>query len=189
MKVLDIGAGKICVADSLNENFSAIKADAALIASPLTREVRLDCEITGITDFAVKAADASTGCTYPLLCGCTTVLGDMRHVSVMTFAQGKLVDIADRTLNLDSQSFCEGDTIKILRLKKIDVALLVDTDILLAKNWQRIASHCDAVLGIARYGSDTDFGYVPTLASLFGKPYAAAFASGEILWGTPPQND
>ena len=103
----------------------------------------------------------------------------------MTFAYGRLVDIADRTLNLSGGDYAEGDSIKILRLKKLDLGVLVDTDILLAKNWKRIAPHCGAVVGIAQDGSDADFGYIPTLSSLFGKPFAAAFSGGEILWGTP----
>lgn len=186
MKVVDISVGKIGVANSLGEKLPESGLDAVLVAEPLLREVKLEGEISGITAFAASVAALSESCDYPLLCGCLTRFGAMRHVSVMTFASGRLADIADRTLNLSAEPYCEGDTIKILRLKRFDAGLLVDTDLLLAKNWQKIAPRCDAVIGIAKCGADVDFGYVPTLASLFGKPYAAAFSGGEILWGTPP---
>lgn len=185
MKVIDIGAAKIGVAQSLREPFGETAVDAALVAEPMLREVRLDGEIKGLTRFAATAADVSRSCDYPILCGCKVLFGSLRHVSIMTFAYGRLVDIADRTLNLSGGDYAEGDSIKILRLKKLDLGVLVDTDILLAKNWKRIAPHCGAVVGIAQDGSDADFGYIPTLSSLFGKPFAAAFSGGEILWGTP----
>ncbi len=184
MKVINVGAGKIGIADSLNEKFVKTGVDAALVAEPMLREVQLDGEIRGITSFAASVAEISGGCDYPLLCGCKTRFGEYEHMSVMTFSAGRLVDIADRTLNLGGDKCRDGDTIKILRLKNFDLGLLVDTDILLAKNWKRIAPKCDVIAGIA-HGIDDDFGYVPTLASLFGKPYAAAFASGEIIWGVP----
>lgn len=184
MKIIDIGIGKIGVAESL-DSLRAAEIDAALIAKPLLNEVKLDSEIAGLTSFAVSAAEISQNFDYPILCGCTTSFNSLRHISVMTFAYGRLADIADRTYNLGGGGYAEGDAIKILRLKKFDLGLLVDTDVLLAKNWHRIASRCDAIASLALGGSDSDFAYVPTLSSIFNKPYAVAFAEGEISWGTP----
>ncbi len=185
MKVVNIGVGKVGVANSLTDALSGETPDVVLIARSMAEEVRLDNEIAGRTAFAAQAAALSAQCACPVLCGCGTRLGEDRRVSVMTFAFGRLVDIADRTLNLSGGDYREGDTIKILRLKNFDLGLLVDTDVLLAGNWKKIAARCDAVACIALAGNDADYGYIPTLASLFAKPYAAAFADGEIMWGNP----
>lgn len=185
MKVIDIGIGKFGVVERENDSFPQSGLDGLLVATPLNKEVALGDEISGVTSFAAQYAAKSKNCNYPLLCGCTTSYGQMRHVSVMTFASGKLVDIADRTFNLDNEKFCEGDTVKVLRLKRFDLGLLVDTDVLLAKNWRKICPYCDAIVSLSRELTAEDYGFVPTLASLFGKPYVAAFASSEILWGTP----
>lgn len=182
---MDIGEGKIGIAESLEEKFPESGPDAVLIAAPMQNDIRLDSEIKGVTAFAASIAARTVKCDYPVLCGCVTRFADLRHVSVMTFGYGRLLDIADRTLNLGGGNFCEGDTIKVLRMKNFDLGLLVDTDVLLAKNWRKIALHCDAVAGIALGCGDADFAYIPTLASLFGKPYAVALSGGEILWGNP----
>lgn len=185
MKVVDIGEGKIGVVESLGEKLPESGLDAVLYAAPMQNDISLDSEIKGVTDFAASVAARTLKCDYPVLCGCVTRFSDLKHVSVMTFGYGRLLDIADRTLNLGGGNFCEGDTIKILRMKKFDLGLLVDTDVLLAKNWKKIAAHCDAVAGIALGNGDADFAYIPTLAALFGKPYAVALSDGEILWGNP----
>lgn len=185
MKVLDVGVVKIGVAESVDGEFEKADIDALLIAGPMKDEVFLDGEIAGVTDFAAGIAARSLTCSYPIFCGCTTRVGNVRHVSVMTFSGGSLADIADRTLNLGGGNYENGDTLKVFRLKKASLGLLVDTDILLAENWKRISPKCDIVAGIAIAGKDADFGYIPTFSSLFLKPYAVAFASGEIMWGTP----
>ncbi len=187
--MIDIGIGKIGVAESLLDQPAESGIDALLVAEPMLREVRLDSEISGVTKFAVSVAALSAKCDYPIFCGCGTRLGSMRHVSVMTFARGKLLDIADRTFNFTYGGYEEGDTIKIMRLKRFDLALLVDTDILLAKNWKRVASQCDAVAGVGVASGDADYAYIPTLSSLFSKPYAMAFADGQVLWGTPTEGE
>ncbi|MCI8596136.1 MAG: hypothetical protein HFE35_04905 [Clostridia bacterium] len=185
MKVIDIGAAKIGVAEKGDKPLKNGVADAVLVAETLKNEVSLGSEIAGASDFARKWAAVSNECGCPVLCGCTTRFGSLRHISVMTFSGGVLADIADRTLNLCGGGYGEGDTIKVLRFKNFDFGLLVDTDILLAKNWKKIAPVCDVIVGIAFSGGDADFGFIPTYASLFGKPYAVAFASGEVLWGNP----
>lgn len=182
---MDIGVGKIGIADSLDDAFPSDGLDAALVAEPMNREVLLDKEIAGISSFAAHVAGKTNRLSYPLLCGCITRLGSVRHMSVMTFSRGRLADIADRTLSLCGGGFTDGDTIKVLRLKRFDMGLLVDTDILLAKNWKRITPQCAAVVCIGKSAGEEDFTYIPTLSSLFGKPYAAVFAGGEILWGDP----
>ena len=185
MKVIDIGIGKIGVAENEDDELPKSGLDAMLVAAPLGSEVALGDEISGVTSFAVKSAAKSTKCDYPILCGCTTVFGKYRHVSVMIFSAGKLADIAVRTFNLCGEEFDESDTVKVLRLKRFDLGLLVDTDILLAKNWRRICPYCDAIASISRQNASEEYAFVPTLASLFGKPYLAAFSTGDILWGTP----
>ena len=182
MKVIDIGAAKIGVAQEGDPPIKSGAVDAVLVAETLKKEVSLGREIAGESDFARKWAAASEKCGCPILCGCTTRFGSLRHVSVMTFSSGVLADVADRTLNLCGGGYGEGDTIKVLRF---NFGLLVDTDILLAKNWIRITPVCDIVVGVAFSGGDADFGFIPTYASLFDKPYAVAFASGEVLWGNP----
>ncbi|MDE6398347.1 MAG: hypothetical protein K2L51_03405 [Clostridiales bacterium] len=183
MEVFDIGIGKIGVADSL-QDLPPSGVDALLVAEPFLREVRLAGEIAGLTAFAASVAALSEQCDYPILCGCRTVFQNVRHISVLTFAGGRLADIADRTASL-SGGYAEGDSLKVFRLKNFRLGLLVDTDVLFADNWKRIAPQCDAVACVALRPSDPDFGYIPTLSSLYGIPYAAAFSGGEILWGTP----
>ncbi len=184
MEIFDIGTGKIGVSDAIAQP-PPDGVDALLVAEPMLREVVLDREIQGLTAFAADVAALSARCDYPILCGCRTRYRTVRHVSVLTFAGGRLLDIADRTVNLDGGNYLEGDSIKVLRLKKFRLGLLVDTDVLLAENWKRLAAQCDAVACIALRPSDADFAYIPTLSSLFGLPYTAAFSDGDILWGTP----
>ena len=181
MRVIDIGVGKVCVGEK-SADLPGKGVDAALIA--LDEEVDFTSEIRGRSVFSVKAAEASLKFGYPLLIGCKTKYGESRHLSVMTFSRGKLADIADRTLNLGG-GFYEGDKIKVLKLKKFNAGLLVDTDVLLYRNWQRISPHCDAVFAIGLKSDEVELSYVPKLAEKFGKPYAVAYADGTTLWGNP----
>ena len=182
MKVIDIGVGKLGVAYAVDEVTDGEDVDAVLLAEK-GREVDLLSEVTGGTAFAANMAALSMRCGVPVLCGTYTRCGSVRHVSILTFAGGRLADVADRTRNLGGGAFAESDTVKVLRLKKFDLGVLVDTDVLLAAHWQRIVEQCDAVVSIAMRSRDIDFGYIPTLSSLFGKPYAVAFSGGDLLWG------
>ena len=182
MKVLDIGVGKIGVCENGLNNLPGGGVDAALIA--LSEEVDFTSEIRGKTAFSVRFAEASIKCDFPILIGCKTKYGEVRHLSVMTFSRGKLADIADRTLNLGG-GFYEGDKIKVLKLNRFNAGLLVDTDILLYRNWQKLSPHCDAVLGIGLNSEDGELSYVPRLAEKFSKPYAVVYADGTTLWGKP----
>lgn len=184
MKVIDIGVGKIGVAESLEDEFPKSGLDAALVAATANRKVNLSHEISGTERFAASGASLTLGCDYPVLCGCVTDFGSGQSVSVMTFARGRLVDIADRTVNLRG-GYVDGDTIKIFRLRRFDIGLLVDTDILFADNWRRINSLCKAVACIGISGSDADFAYIPMLGSMYGLPYVAAFGDGTLLWSNP----
>lgn len=183
MKVIDIGVGKLGVAYAADEVTDGKDVDAILLADAKQGEIDLRSEITGGTAFAANMAALSLECSVPILCGGYTRYGEVRHVSVLTFAGGRLADVADRTRNLGGGTWAESDTVKVLRFKKFDLGVLVDTDILLAAHWQRIVERCDAVACIAMRSRDIDFGYIPTLSSLFGMPYAVAFTSGELLWG------
>lgn len=155
--------------------------DALLVTKQPQSEVRLESEIAGLTEFAARTAQLTAHCDYPVLCACRTSFYTARHVSVFTFAGGRLADIADRTVSLEG-GYNEGDTLKILRLPRLRLALLVDTDILSVKNWRHVADQCDAVISIGDTPT-VDHEYLPVLSERFHKPYVAAFAGGEILWG------
>lgn len=181
MRVLNIGVGKIGVSESL-EGLPSEGVDAALIA--LSEEVDFSSEIKGRSVFSVRAAAVSLKLRYPILIGCKTKYGEARHLSALTFCRGELADIADRTLNLGG-GFYEGDKIKVLKFKKFNAGLLVDTDVLLYRNWQKLAPHCEAVLSVGLSGEAAELDFVPRFAEKFGKPYAVVYADGTILWGNP----
>ena len=86
MKVIDIGAAKIGVAEKGDKPLKNGVADAVLVAETLKNEVSLGSEIAGASDFARKWAAVSNECGCPVLCGCTTRFGSLRHISVMTFS-------------------------------------------------------------------------------------------------------
>lgn len=187
MNRIDLGTGIIGVcadARELPEN----GIDAALIAKPFAREVRLDEEVSGLTTYAERMAQVSLSRDYPVLCGCRTRYKSVRHLSVLTFCRGRLVDVSDRTVDLDGSGYAVSNSLKVFRLPALRLGLLVDTDVLLANNWKRIAPQCDAIVCVALRPTDADFSYIPTLSSLFARPYAAAFSDGEILWGTPQKD-
>lgn len=183
METIDIRIGKIGIADALPpelpENLVAL-----LIAEPFLREIDLKKEVTGLTSFAADTAQQTLACDYPVFCGCRTAYHSVRHLSVLAFSKGRLADIADRTFNLDGSNYAQGDSIKVYTCGSLRLGLLVDTDILLAQNWKRLSGRVDAVIGLALRSVDADFAYLPTLSSLFGIPYVAAFADGSVLWGT-----
>ena len=181
MRVLNIGVGKIGVSESL-ENLPSEGVDAALIA--LNEEVDFSSEIRGRSTFSVRAAAVSQRLSYPILIGCKTKYGEIRHLSVMTFSHGELSDIADRTLNLGG-GFYEGDKIKVLRLKRFNAGLLVDTDVLLYRNWQKLAPHCSVVFSVGLSGEKAELDFIPRFSEKFGKPYVVVYADGTLLWGNP----
>ncbi len=173
----------MCVG-SLESPYPESGFDAAVVADTLTKEYDLTDGSNNAKYFTQTASAISRRCNYPVICGIKTKTGDLRHVSVFTFAGGRLADIADRTISL-CNGYTDGDTIKVLRLRNADVGILVDTDVLFAKNWKKTAPVCNCIISIAECGSETDFAFVPTLASLFGKPYLIAFSCGDLMWGNP----
>lgn len=178
MEVLDIGIGRIGVTEGGDEQLPRSGLDALLVPQFMDREVALEREIAGIGGFAAAAAELSAACAYPILCGCITRFEDGRYLSVMTFAGGKLADVADRALG--GGDYYDGDAIKVLRLRRFDLGVLVDTDIFRLSAWKKVCPHCDAVAGIG-FGNE-EYRYLSQIASSFGKPYAAAFSDGVKAW-------
>ena len=185
MEILDLGAGKIGVAAASTDVFSAEAPDAVLVPQTLAREVNLEGEIEGLTAFSALYAAASLECTYPVLCGCRTRVGEVARVSVFTFMNGRLIDIADRTLSPVLGGEQEGDKIKVFSRGKFRLGLLVDTDILFASNWKKLVPHVDAVAGIALAPVEHAFEYLSALSARYGMPFAATFLDGSLLWGKP----
>lgn len=185
MEVIDLGAGKIGVAQSSKDVFCEAAVDAVLVPQTFAHEVNLEGEIGGLTGFAALYAAASLECTYPLLCGCRTRVGEVERVSAFTFLGGRLIDIADRTLNPIYGGGQEGDKIKVFAREKFRLGLLVDTDILFAGNWKKLAPHVDAVAGIARSCVENTFEVLSAFSERYAVPYAAAFEDGSLLWGKP----
>ena len=184
MKVIDLGAGKIGVAEARTDVLCSEEADVVLVPQTLSREVNLEGEIVGLTGFATLYAAASLECPCPLLCGCRTRVGEVLRVSVFTFTNGRLIDIADRTISPTYGGGQEGDKIKVLTLSKLRLGLLVDTDILFAGNWKKLAPHVDAIAGIALSCGEREFEYLSALSARYQIPYAVAFEDGSLLWGT-----
>lgn len=178
MEILDIGIGKIGVTDGGDEQLPRMGIDALLVPQFMSREVSLEREIEGSSGFASAAAVLSKACDYPILCGCITRFEGVRHLSVLTFAGGKLADVADRALG--SGDYYDGDTLKVLRLRHFDLGVLVDTDIFRLGAWKKICPHCQAVAGVG-FGSD-EYKYLSQIAGSFGMPYAAAFSDGVKAW-------
>lgn len=179
MEILDIGIGKIGVTDGGDEILPAGGIDALLVPQFMSREVVLESEIAGSGGFAVAAAELSKACDYPILCGCVTRFMGGKHLSVLTFAGGKLADVADRTLG--GGEYYDGDTIKVLRLRNFELGILVDTDIFRLGAWKKICPHCRAVAGIG-FGNE-EYKYLSQIAGSFSMPYAAAFSDGVKAWG------
>ncbi|MDE7395305.1 MAG: hypothetical protein K2M95_04220, partial [Clostridiales bacterium] len=94
MDVIDLGAGKIGVAKAGTDVRCIEKADAVLVPQTFAREIDLESEIGGVTAFSALYAAASLDCAYPVLCGCRTRVGNVKRLSVFTFAGGRLIDIA-----------------------------------------------------------------------------------------------
>ena len=180
-----MGVGKIGVASASTDVFGADTPDAVLVPQTFMREVDLEGEIGGLTGFAALYAAASLECTYPVLCGCRTRVGEVARVSVFTFMGGRLIDIADRTLNPSYGGGQEGDKIKVFARGKLRLGLLVDTDILFAGNWKKLAPHADAVVGVALTCVENAFEYLSALSARYALPYAVAFSDGSLLWGKP----
>lgn len=179
MKIVDIGVGKIGVATSLADVTTG--ADAVLVASTLCNVIDLNGEVCR-NDFCRKCKSASYKFGCPVMCGCTTSLGEIKHISVFSFSKGKLADIADRTININSDCYSEGNTVKVLRCPKLTIGLLIDTDVLLAGNWKKIAPYCDAVCSVAFKCTEADLAYIPTYSSLFDLPYVVAYADGGLIY-------
>ena len=156
-------------------------ADAVLVASTLNNTVDLSGEVCR-NDFCRKCKSSSYKFGCPVLCGCTTVLNEIKHISVFSFRKGKLADIADRTINISGDGYSESSTIKVLRCPKFTVGLLVDTDVLLAGNWKKIVPFCDAVCSVALKCTEADLAYIPTYSSLFDLPYVVAYADGGLMY-------
>ncbi|MDE7395558.1 MAG: hypothetical protein K2M95_05535, partial [Clostridiales bacterium] len=79
----------------------------------------------------------------------------------------------------------EGDKIKVFTLSRLRLGLLVDTDILFAGNWKKLAPHVDAIVGLALSCGENEFAYLSALSVRYGKPFAVAFEDGTLLWGKP----
>lgn len=113
-------------------------------------EIDLEGEIDGETELLAGLAELSTKVPCTIFCGVTTQIMGLKHISIAVCHKGKLVDIVDRTQNPFGDDFMPSQKIKIFASDTVSVAVLVDTDILIEKNWQKTAPYCDIILGIIK---------------------------------------
>lgn len=147
-------------------------------------EVDLEAEIAGESDVLARTAALSALCPSVVLAGVKTHISGLRHLSAAVSVRGKLLDIVDRTQNIRGDEYLPGSKIKIYRTGKANVALLLDTDMLLAKNWERVSPLCDMILCLSLPLSDEEAGVAATLSQLYGLPYVLVADNG-LWWGEP----
>lgn len=116
-------------------------------------EIDLEGEIDGETELLTGLAQLSDERSSTIVCGVTTTILGLKHISVAVCHKGQLIDIVDRTHNPLGDDYLPSQKIKIFASDILSFAVLVDTDVLIEKNWEKTAPYCDVILGIIK-GTD-----------------------------------
>lgn len=175
----------------LNETFgyedgdeNAAGHDVILCGFSAFKEVNLQDEIDGASDCISTVAAISKQYANVAVSGLKTHINGIKHLSAAVACKGRLLDIVDRTNNLRGDEYLPSNKIKIYRTEKTRAALLLDTDVLLARNWARVAESCDMVMSLALNMTADEASLVSTLSQLYGLPYILAAENG-LWWGEP----
>lgn len=143
-------------------------------------EIDLADEISGRSVCMAEMVDSSTKYGLPVFSGVKTRLNGFKHLSVVVANSGKLLDIVDRTKNIRDDEFMSSNKIKVYKTEKIVAALLIDTDVLIYKNWEKVVNLCDMVICIGLNFSDAEADLVYSISRVYGLPYIIAGENG--LW-------
>lgn len=163
--------------------------DFSLLALPYSAfdEIDLRDEIVGETDCLTGLAALSGNKSATVFCGITTKIMNLRHVSVAVCHKGRLVDVVDRTANVSGEYFESSQKIKIYSTGTARIAVLVDKDVLIERNWEKVVPYCDVVLAIVMGSDEATLAAAEAVATKSGVAYVIV-NDVSVLSGTPPKN-
>lgn len=117
-------------------------------------EIDLESEISAQSDCLTGLAALSGNKGATVFCGVTTSVLGIKHISVAVCHKGKLVDIVDRTSNIENDEYATAQKIKVYSTDTARIGVLVDKDALIKRNWEKLAPHCDLVLAVIKGGDE-----------------------------------
>lgn len=162
------------------ENF-ANEIDAVIIGYGEGLTAHFDDEKTRDGGGVAEVVARSGVFKCPVFGGVKTSYSGLKSISAAVANFGRLIDIVDRTINVRGDEYAASDKIKIYKTGKCSAALLIDTDILLSKNWERVSPIADIIIGIALDISDEEAALVATLSNLFDIGYLL-LATNRLEW-------
>ncbi|MCL2375418.1 MAG: hypothetical protein FWC82_02720 [Firmicutes bacterium] len=112
--------------------------------------VDLVMEKEGESVSLARLANLSHAIACPVFCPVRTEFEDEKRLSVVVCNKGKVMDIVDRTTNVLDDEFEENDKIKIYSITEGRIAVLIDSDAFLPRNWQKVSKHSSVVISFLR---------------------------------------
>ena len=146
-------------------------------------EIDLESEIAAESDCLTGLAALSGNKEATVFCVIVTSIMGIKHISVAVCHKGKLVDIVDRTSNIEGDEFATSQKIKIYSTDCARIGVLVDKDALIERNWEKITPHCDLVLAVINDGGRKITGAANLISSKFSVP-SVIVANNSVEWKT-----
>lgn len=134
-------------------------------------EIDLESEISGGSDCFAALAAVSGNKDATVFCGVTSSVMGIKHISVAVCHKGKLVDVVDRTSNPFGDEYVPTQKIKIYSTSAARIAVLVDKDVLIEKNWEKTVPHCDCMLALVKGSDERITAAAQRLAEKFEIPF------------------
>ena len=175
----------VYVPESMGAEFLSVPKSfgADILVCPFStfEEIDLTQEISGGGDCLCRICALSKKTNGTIFCGIKTRILNVKHLGVAACNKGRLVDIVDRTVNLIGDEYEETNMIKVFDSHAGRIGLLIDTDCLLEKNWEKIAPFSDVVLCLARGTMEYAREEVRLFSAAYGIPYLYTDEAG-IEW-------
>jgi hypothetical protein len=144
-------------------------------------EIDLQKEMRGASNHIKSIAALSGESGGAVFCGIKTRLLGEKNIGAAVCNKGRLVDIVDRTSNPLADEYETSNRLKIFATGKGRIGLLLDTDCILERNWEKSAPHADIMLCLNRRDDEGAREEVRLFSAAYQIPYLYVDEEG-IEW-------
>jgi len=133
--------------------------------------VDLSEEMAGVSKCLKPLSELSALTKSTIFAGIKTQILNVKHISVAVCGRGKVLDIVDRSCNILDDEYGASDKLKIFSSSFGMIGLLVDSDCLVEKTWQKVAPNCSVMLCVNRGSSSVIAEEVRLFSAAYNIPY------------------